>query len=310
MFESENRILNEEQMKELNALLEADEAETVPPDDAPEMEEAEEADEVDTLNENVEELSEGDGEAEDEEATPNPEAGANPQAPAVQLPEGIADVNQLIARYNEAIARENQRGEQMRELRELNGQLVAIAEAIGYSKDIGSVDLSVDESLMQSDPKAYIQQRTRREVADQLRPMIEAQQRNLRGKLIDDAWRGFTKDHEDIGGMMDDIKAVMSENPELYDSEKGLEAAYHLARSRKYMPENQMMENEDFISRAAANPKVKEKVIADYLKEVARGGEAAPVTVGGGGKAAAIGRKGAPKTIDEASKGLRKMMGL
>lgn len=310
MPENEGRILNDEQMKELEAMLDADAANPAPPENDPEMEEAEETDEVDTLNENVEELSEGDGEAEDEEAVPDPNAGANPQAPAVQLPEGIADVNQLVAKYNELLARENQRGEQMKELRELNGQLVAIAEAIGYTKDIGSVDLSVDEDLMKSNPKAYIQQQTRREIADQLRPMLEAQQKNLRGKLIDDAWRGFSREHGDVADMMDDIKAVMNENPDLYDAENGLEVAYHLVRSKRYTPEKALMESDDFIGRAAANPKVKEKVIADYLKEVSRGGETAPVTVGGGGKAAAIGRKSAPKTFEEASKGLRRLMGL
>lgn len=310
MPENEGRILNDEQMKELEAMLDADAANPAPPDEEPEMEEAEETDEVDTLNENVDGLSEGDGEAEDAEAEPDPDAGANPQPPAVQLPEGIADVNQLVTRYNELLSRENQRGEQMKELRELNGQLVSIAEALGYTKDIGSVDLGVDESLMQSDPKAYIQQQTRREIADQLKPMLEAQQKNLRGKLIDDAWRGFAREHGDVGDMMDDIGAVMKESPELYDSEKGLEVAYHLVRSKRYQPESQLMESEDFIGKAAANPKVREKVIADYLKEVARGGETAPVTVGGGGKAAAIGRKGAPKTIDEASKGLRRLLGM
>lgn len=310
MPENEGRILNDEQMKELDAMLEADAANPAPPEEEPEMEEAEETDEVDVLNENVEELSEGDGEAEDEEAEPDPNAGANPQAPAVQLPEGIADVNQLVAKYNELLARENQRGEQMKELRELNGQLVAIAEAMGYTKDVGSVDLGVDESLADTNPQEYMRQLSRRNTAEMFKPLIEQQQKNLRGKLIDDAWRGFSREHGDVADMMDDIKAVMNENPDLYDSENGLEVAYHLVRSKRYTPEKALMESDDFIGRAAANPKVREKVIADYLKEVARGNETAPVTVGGGGKAAAIGRKSAPKTFEEASKGLRRLMGM
>ena len=310
MPENEGRILNDEQMKELEAMLDADAANPAPPDEEPEMEEAEETDEVDTLNENVDGLSEGDGEAEDVEAEPDPNAGANPQPPAAQLPEGISDVNQLVTKYNELLSRENQRGEQMKELRELNGQLVAIAEALGYTKDIGSIDLGVDESLAKTNPQEYMRQLSRRETAEMFRPLIEQQQKNLRGKLIDDAWRGFAREHGDVADMMEDIGAVMKESPELSDAENGLEVAYHLARSKRYQLESRMMENEDFIGRAAANPKVKEKVIADYLKEVARGGEAAPVTVGGGGKAAAIGRKSAPKTIDEASKGLKKLLGM
>ena len=110
--------------------------------------------------------------------------------------------------------------------------------------------------------------------------------------------------------MMEDVQAVMKDMPELYDSEHGMEVAHHMARSRRYRSEKQMMEDDEFIKRAAENPKIKEKIIAEYLKEVARGGEGAPATVGTGGRAAATGRKEAPKTLDEANKGLRRLLGL
>lgn len=304
-----NNLLNAEQMAELDKLLEEDAANPAPPDEDTEFEEAEDIDEVDTINENVDDLSEGDGEAEDEEAEPDPAAGMNPQAPAVPLPEGIADINQLVEKYNELLTRETQRGDEMQTLRDLNSQLVSIAEALGYTKDIGSVDLNVDEELAKTDPKAYIQQQTRREIADQLKPMLEAQQRILRQKMIDQSWKNYAGQHGDLSDMMDDIKAIMDENPELYDDEGGMQAAHHIARSRRYKPEKELMEDAEFISRAAQNEKIKEKVIAEYLKEVARGGETAPATVGGGGRAAAIGRKKI-SSLEEASKGLKKMLGL
>ena len=303
-----NRILSEDEMNQLGAMLTEDAANPAPPDDDMDYEEAEEIDEVDTLNENVEDLSEGDGEAEDEEAEPDPAAGGNPQAPAVQLPEGIADVNQLIERYNALMAQESQRGDELQALRELNGQLVSIAEALGYTKDISSIDLSVDENLAESDPKAYIQQQTRREIADQLKPMLEAQQKNLRQKMIDQSWKKYAGQHGDIAEMMEEIKAIMDESPDLYDSEDGMQAAHTMARSRRYKPEKELMDDTEFISRAAQNPKIKEKVIAEYLKEVARGGETAPVTVGSGGRAAVTARKKIG-SLDEAKKGLAKMLG-
>ena len=303
--------LSSDEMEQLGRLLEEDgAANPAPPEEETELEESTEPDEVDTINENAGGIDEGDAEAEDEEAEPDPNAGADPQAPAYQLPEGIADVNQLIERYNALAAAENQRGEEMQALRELNGELLSVAEALGYTKDIAGVDLSVDEALRESDPDAYHSQKMRREVADQLKPLIETQQRNLRQRMIDRSWKQYAGEHADLAEMMEDIQAVMKDMPELYDSERGMEVAHHMARSRRYKSEKQMMEDDEFIKRAAENPKIKEKIIADYLKEVARGGEGAPATVGTGGRAAAAGRKEAPKTLDEANKGLRKLLGL
>lgn len=301
--------LSSDEMEQLGRLLEEDgAANPAPPEEETELEESTEPDEVDTINENADGIDEGDAEAEDEEAEPDPNAGANPQAPAYQLPEGIADVNQLIERYNALTAAENQRGEEMQVLRELNGELLSVAEALGYTKDIAGVDLSVDESLRESDPEAYHSQKMRREVADQLKPLIETQQRNLRQRMIDRSWKQYAGEHTDLAEMMEDIQAVMKDMPELYDSERGMEVAHHMARSRRYKSEKQMMEDDEFIKRAAENPKIKEKIIADYLKEVARGGEGAPATVGTGGRAAAAGRKEI-KTLDEANRALRRLLG-
>lgn len=301
-------MLNEEQMAQLGALLEQeDAANPAPIEEEPEMEEAETPDEVDTVNENAAEIGEGDGEAADTPAQPDPNAGANPQANAFQLPEGFTDVNQLVTAYNELLGQSNRRGDEMQALRDLNGQLVAIAEALGYTKDIGSVDLSVDEGLKDTDPNAYMQQQVRKEIADQLKPMIEAQQKNLRQRLIDDSWKGYARDHGDVAEMMDDIKAIIGEMPELADNEHGMEVAHHMARSRKYVPESKMMEDDGFIKRAAANPKIKEMVIADYLKEVSKGGESAPATVGGGGRAVPTKKK--ELTMDEAHREARKLWG-
>ena len=302
-------MLTEEQMVRLGQLMEeADAANPTPPEEEPEMEETLETDEVDTLNENTGDISDGDGEATDEVPAPDPDAGGNPQAPAdYALPDGFADVNQLIAAYNELKTRGEQQGDEMGALREMTGQLVAIAEALGYGQDMQGIDLNVDESLAESNPKAYADQRIRREIADQLKPMLEAQQRNLRGRMIDMSWKAFAKDHEDVSDMMDDIRAALDENKSLYDSENGMEAAYHLARSRRYKPEKLMLEDEAFIDRAAKNEKIRAKVIEDYLKEIGKSGEGAPASVGGGGKAVPAKKK--QISMEEAHQGLRRMLG-
>ena len=302
-------MLTEEQMARLGELMEeADAANPTPPEEEPEMEEALENDEVDTLNENAAGISEGDGEAQDTPAVPDPAAG-NPQAPAEPaLPEGIADVEQLIAAYNELRSQNEQRGDEMAALREMTGQLVSIAEALGYGQDVQSIDLSVDESLRDSNPQEYARRQIRKEVSDQLKPMLEAQQRNLRGRMIDQSWKRFAQEHEDIADIMDDIRGVLGESPELSNDENGMEVAYHLARSRRYMPEKTMLEDDAFIDRAAKNEKIRAKVIEEYLKEVSRGGEKAPASVGGGGRAVPAKKK--EISMDEAHKGLRRLLGI
>lgn len=305
--------LDEEQQRQLEALVDEADAATPPPaEEEPAMEETEAPDEVDTVNENVEEIDEGDAEPAPPDETPDPAAAmeaAAPQAPAPQLPAGFESVEQLIGAYTEMAAREQQRGNDMATLRDLNAQLVSIAEALGYGQELGSVDLSVDESLMRSNPAEYTRQSVRKEIAEQLKPMLEQQQANLRGRMLDQAWRTFAAEHGDVSEMMDDIKEYLSEHKDLYDSEDGLGVAYHMARSKKYRPEKALMEDEDFLGRAAANPKVREKVIADYLKELARSGEGAPASVGGGGSAVPTDRKKQPTSMRDVHKLARKLFG-
>lgn len=302
-------FLNDEQQAQLEAMLQEESTEIQPPEETEAPEGAEADNEPETINETTEGMSEGDAAAEDSEPTPDPNAGleteAVPQAPA--LPDGMQSVEQLIQAYGALKSQNGQAGSDMQALRDMNQQLVSIAEALGYGKELGGIDLSVDESLAEKDPKAYMQSQVRAEIAGQLKPLIEQQQKNLRGRLVDEAWRGFANDHDDVSDLMDDIREVMKDSPELYGDEKGLEVAYHLARSKRYTPEKAMMENDDFIGRAAANPKVREKVIKEYLEKVAKGGEDAPVTVGSGGKAIPAGPKQSPMTMEEAHKRARRM---
>ena len=265
-------MLSEEQMAELSALIdEADAANPEPTEDEVEMEEAQDVDEVDQGNEAVDELGEGDGEA--EEAAPAEAAAEAPAAPA--LPEGIENVEQLVQAYNELRTQADKRGEEMSALRDMNEQLVSIAQVLGYRKDIESVDLSVNEDDPSSQMRAMI--------SEQFKPLIEQQQRNLRNKLIDQSWKTFSSEHDDMGDLMDDIKRVLKESPELSDDENGLAVAYHMARSGRYKPEKALFEDEKFVESAAKNEKVKEKVIAEYLKEVGNSNKRAPASVGKGG---------------------------
>lgn len=281
--------LNEEQMRELEALMEeSDAANPEPTEDAPEMEEAVPTDEADAANEAADALGEGDGAAADAPAVPDPNAGAaQPAAPA--LPEGVESVEQLIQLYNEMRAQ----GDEMATLRELNEQLVAVAEALGYGQDVESVPLPTDEL----DQKLHAK----------LKPMLEMQQKTLRGRMIDQGWRKFFVDNAEAREMMDDIKEVLKESPELSDDERGAEIAYTMARAKRYRPEKALFEDKEFIDRAAANEKVKEKVIAEYLKSVARSGEGAPMSVGTGGNVVPVGKK--KYSMDDAHKAMRSMLG-
>ena len=300
--------LNPEQQAQLEAMLQQDAANPAPPEEAAAEEEIS-ADEAEQVNENTEAISEGEAEAADQEAVPDPAPAppeAAPPAAAPALPEGMQNVEQLIQAYNALKAQTDQSGNDMQMLRDMNQQLVSIAEAIGYGKELNGIDLTVDEKLKEKNPEAYMKSQVKAEIATQLKPLLEQQQKNLRGRLIDKAWRDFSASHEDLKDMMDDVKAIMDETKDLYNSEDGLEVAYHLARSRRYAPESKLLESDDFIAKAAKIPKIKEKVIEEYLRQVSKDGENAPVTVGGGGKAIPASLKSEPRTMDEAHEMARK----
>jgi hypothetical protein len=280
-------------------MLEQDAANPAPPDEEIPLEEAENPDEVDTVNDNASGISEGDGEAEDEEAVPNPNPQASAEAqPAVQLPDGLQSVEQLIQAYNTLKAGSGD----VAALRDMNAQLVSIAEALGYGQDMNSVDLSaLDESTPEGAARA--------EAHRIFQPLLEQQQKHVRQQLIDRANARFRQEHTDAEEMMDEIRAIMEGDEGLMGSESGMEAAYHLARSKRYRPESAMLEDEAFIQRAAQNPKIQERVIEDYLKQVAKGGEGAVKGISSAGSTASSGKKKAPMTMAEANRAARKLFG-
>lgn len=307
------RYLDEEGLQKLDELLKAnDAASPAPPEEQPELEEAAEVDEADEMNENTDAAGEMDAEAADEETVPDPNAGAEPQAPAPEaptLPDGFQDVSQLIAAYNQMAGQMKQRGDDMKALRDMNQELVSIAEALGFGKDLNSVDLSVDDKLRSDDPKEAVRREMQQEFRRQLQPLVEQQQANLRGRMIDQAWKQFASEHEDLADLMDDVREVIKETPGLSNNEDGLGIAYHMARSKRYTPEKAMMEDEEFLARAAANPRIQERVIEEYLKKVNKGGEDAPVSVGGSGKTVPAAKKKAPTTVKEAHRLFERRVG-
>lgn len=319
-------MLNENQMNELDRILAEEDAQRAADEEAQKAAEPEEQTATDTGEANVPTEAEAQAaqeanqqqidaanaqQAMDEGAAQQAiEEGAQQAAEETQaaLPDGINSIEELASKYEELMQREQTRAQDMQALRDMNASLVSIAEALGYTKDVGSVDLNVDEKLKQTDPEAYARGQIRKEVAEQLKPMLEQQQKNLRGRMIDQAWKSFAQEHEDVQDMMDDIREVIGESPELSDNEDGLSIAYTIARAKRYKPEKELMEDEEFINRAAENQKVRDKVIEKYLREVAKSGEGAPASVGNGGRPTPTGKK-RPMSMAEAKKGFLKMLG-
>ena len=285
-------MLNEQQTAELQSILDADAANPPAMEETPEMEEAAGGDEVDVINDSVEGMSEGDGQAADApvEPDPNPQAAAEAaQAAMPQLPDGFADVNQLIEAYNMLKAGQGD----IQAYRDMTAQLVSIAEALGYGQGLESVPLEFDANTPDGAAKA--------EVHRLLGPMLKQQEDAMRQKMIDIAWRGYTKEHEgELADMMDDITAIMSETPDLSTNERGLEIAHQLAKAKRYRPESALLEDEAFIEKAANNPKIRDRIIEDYLKQVSKGGEDAIKGITTGGSIASSGAKKPPKSMEEA----------
>lgn len=297
-------MLNEQQLQELQAMLDADTANPPAMEQPPEMEEAASPDEVDIINDTTAGMSEGESQAEDAQVAPDPNAGANPQAAAEaaqaampQLPDGLQSVEQLIEAYNMMKAAQGD----VQAYRDMTAQLVSIAEALGYSKDIASVDLNFD----QNDPNGA----AKAEVHKVLGPMIEQQNAQMRQRLIDAEWKKYAGEHADLTDMMDDIREIIGADPAMADDEHGLERAHTMARARRYRPEKELMEDEAFIAKAAANEKIQNRVIEEYLRKVAKGGETAVKGVGSGGSIASSGAKKRPATMEEAKAGLLRMLG-
>ena len=187
----------------------------------------------------------------------------------------------------------------------------ATAQSAQY-KDMLSQLLAFQQAL---DNKAEIEpddplNTVKKAVHEEMAPIYEKLQREAQNKIVQEAWGKDAKNMPDLTDMMPEITAYIHEHPELSIANDGLRRAYDGVRSKNYKSESQLLADDAFIAKAAANEKVKEAVIKEYLAAAARNGEGVPTSIGGGGNVPLTGKKQPPNSMEQAKKGLAQMLGI
>ena len=201
---------------------------------------------------------------------------------------GVSSAEELVERYRD-------RESKATEYKDMLAQVLAYQQA-----------LDNEEELDSNDPLDSVKKAVREEI----RPLYDKLQADARNKLVQEAWNADAKDMPDIADVMPDITEFISKHPELAVSNDGLRRAYDSVRSSKYRTEAQMLADDEFVKRMAANEKIKEAVLQNHLGELARSGEAVPNSIGSGGNIPLTGQKQAPNSMAQAKSGLAKMLGL
>ena len=222
------------------------------------------------------------------------DSGAAPEEPAVDpvakmLSDlGVSSIEELAERYKE-------RESKATEYKDMLAQLLAYQQA-----------LDNEEELDSSDPLDSVKKAVREEI----RPIYDKLQADARNKVVQEAWSKDAKGMPDIAEVMPEITEFIAEHPDLAVSDDGLRRAYDSVRSKKYRTEAQMLADDEFVKRMASNEKIKEAVLQNHLGELARSGEGVPNSIGAGGNVPLTGQKQAPSSMDQAKKGLAKMLGI
>ena len=227
-----------------------------------------------------------------EDTTPV-DSGMTPNAPddpaSVLLGElGMSSVEELVERYKE-------RDGKATEYKDMLTQMLAYQQA-----------LDNESELETDDPMNTVKKAVRAEMA----PLLEKLQADARNKVVQEAWGKDAREMPDIADVMPEITQFIAEHPDLAVANDGLRRAYDSVRSRKYKTEAQMLSDSDFVQRMASNEKIKEAVLKEQLGELARNGEKVPSSIGDGGGTPLSGQRQAPNSMEQARRGLSKMLGL
>jgi len=219
-------------------------------------------------------------------ATP---AAATPDPTAELLASlGVSSVEELVSKYKE-------RDSKATEYQEMLSQLLAFQQA-----------LDNEQELEPSDPMNGLKKAIREEMG----PVYDKLQTEARNKLVQEAWGKDAKDMPDIAEVMPEITKFIVEHPELSTANDGLKRAYNAVRSAKYRSEEELLKDDEFIKRMANNDKIKDAVLKDHLESIARTGGSIPNSIGEGGNVPLTGQRPAPDSMEQAKRGLGKMLGL
>jgi len=112
----------------------------------------------------------------------------------------------------------------------------------------------------------------RRYAEEELRPLREQTEQAARNRLVQKDWQESAAQMVGLERLMPEIAAYIMENPRYAQESDGLRRAYDAVRSGKYRDEDELMEDPQFIERAAGNEKIREAVMRAWMEQVKRTG--------------------------------------
>lgn len=232
-------------------------------------------------------MAQADAQVQAEQGVDAPSQQPQPEESQAYAQLGFQSVEELVEAYRNLSQQHEMSIQQL-------GQLVALQSAIE------------NESELNPNAPDYA---IKKAIRDEMAPLFERMRDDARNKLVQDAWGKSAREMPDLEEFMPDIAAFLKEQPELAVREEGLRRAYDSVRSKKYKSERTLMEDPDFIARAANNEKIKKAVLEAHLGEIARNGDSLPASIDEGGGTPLTGKKKSPSSMDQAKAGLLAMLG-
>jgi hypothetical protein len=208
-------------------------------------------------------------------------------SPEIMEEFGVSSIEELVAALREASGKSG-------EYKQMLTDLLAFSKAKNNQ-----------QQLDPSDPMHSVKAAIREEMG----PVLDELGRKAKNKIVQDAWGEAAKEMPDLMDLQGDIAEYIKKYPELAVDENGLRRAYDGVRSQKYRSEDALLDDDEFVKKAAANEKVKNAVLSAHLNEIARNGEPTPPSIGEVGGTPLAGAKAAPDNMEKAKRGLLSMLG-
>lgn len=200
---------------------------------------------------------------------------------------GFGSVEELANAFKEASASQA-------EMKKMLATIAALDKAQG-----------TEEELDPNDPDA----RMKSIIRDELKPLRDKAKQDARNLGVQDAWKKYAATRNDLPTHMADIQKFIMEHPSLSTSDDGLERAHDAVLARKYKSESDMLQDPEFVKKAASNEAIRKAVLAEHLNQVSKSGDAVPDGIDNSGSTPLTSTKKIQKnSIKAASDRLRGML--
>lgn len=124
------------------------------------------------------------------------------------------------------------------------------------------------------------------------------------------AWKDkineFLQSHSKASGLMEEIATVMAENKNQNAGIEELEKAYSKVIENKYIPENELVQNEEFLNKYIySNDQIKNKIIDEYVSTLQNNKN--PITITSDGFSRGVASSNKFGSLEEARKYVENM---